>query len=140
MPLYLQSLEKAIESLEKAVQIAQDEELASRLDASQQELMESGVIQRFEFTFELAWKMIQRWIRVNLSPESADTRTKKDLFRIAAQQGLIADPGQWFQYHEARNVSSHTYDENLAESVFETAIHFAVDVRALLNELRNRND
>jgi nucleotidyltransferase substrate binding protein (TIGR01987 family) len=140
LPLYLQSLEKAIESLEKAVQIALDEEFTGKLDASQQELMESGVIQRFEFTFELAWKIIQRWIRVNLSPESADTRTQKDLFRITAQQGLIADPEQWFQYHEARNVSSHTYDEELAESVFETAIHFAVDVRSLLNELRNRND
>jgi len=140
LPLYLQSLEKAIESLEKAVQIAQDEAFTGKLDASQQELMESGVIQRFEFTFELAWKMIQRWIRMNLSPESADTRTKKDLFRVAAQQGLIADPEQWFQYHAARNVSSHTYDEDLAESVYKTAIRFTADVRSLLNELKNRDD
>lgn len=102
--------------------------------------MESGVIQRFEFTYELAWKMIQRWIRMNVSLEAAEPLTRKDLFRIAARQSLITDPEQWFQYHIARNVSSHTYDESLAETVFETAVRFATDARMLLNELLKRND
>ncbi len=66
--------------------------------------------------------MIRRWIQINLSPESAEPRTKKDLFRIATREGLIDSPQAWFQYNEARNLTSHTYDERNAETVYRKAV------------------
>jgi len=73
-----------------------------------QEAFRDSVIKRFEYTYELSWKMMQRWIGENVSPDAPDTMTRKDLYRLAAQKKLIDDPNKWFQYHQARNVSSHT--------------------------------
>ena len=85
--------------------------------------------------------MLQRWIKNNISPEEAEhPRTRKELFRIAARKGLIQDPTAWFEYAEARNMTSHTYDENNALSVFETAKKFLPDAELLLSKLGELND
>jgi len=141
MSLDLRSLEKAITAMQQILERAEDPALAARLDEITLKAIRSGAIQHFEFTFDLAWKFIQRWIRTNLTPEDADfPRTRKELFRIAARHGLIADPLPWFAYAEARNITSHTYDEAAAEKVYRTAQRFIEDARYLLDQLEKRND
>lgn len=106
-----------------------------------QTAIRAGVIQHFEFTYELCWKFIQRWIRMNKTPEDADcARTRKELFRMAARYGLIADPTPWFAYGEARNITSHTYNEETAEAVYEAALQFVADAKYLLAQLEKFND
>ncbi len=106
-----------------------------------QETLRAGVIQNFEVAYEQSWKMLQRWMRNNISPEEAEhPRTRKELFRIAARKGLIQDPTPWFEYAEARNMTSHTYDEDNAVCVFETAKKFASDADFLLRRLEELND
>lgn len=140
MALDLTSMEKAVASLGNAVTVVDEEVSAGRCDDRVLETLKAGVIQNFEFTYEISWKMIQRWIRLNVSPDDAEPRTKKDLFRIAADKGLIADPQPWFEYIEARNLTTHTYDRAKAEKVVEAAIRFLDDAAALLAELKRRND
>ena len=101
----------------------------------------AGAIQHFEFTYELCWKFMQRWISVNVGHNEAEHyRTRKDLFRLAARRGLIADPLPWFDYGDARNVTSHTYAEEKARLVYDTALRFVTDARDFLARLEGLND
>ncbi len=140
MPLYLQSLEKAIKSLEEAVQITQDEEHFLKFDTPLCEVLKSGVIKRFTFTYEISCKAIQRWLRLNISPEASEPRSRRDLFRIAAQHALIEDPEHWFDYDVAWHESYHTYNEFSLETVFAKSVQLVVEVRFLLDVLRRNYD
>ncbi len=139
MPLELESLKKAIDALRRSVRAA-DENIAG-LNADLQETVKAGVVQNFEVTYELCWKFIQRWIRNNLSPEDADfPRSRKELFRIAARSGLVSDPLPWFEFGEARNLTSHTYDAGQAAAAYEAARRFLPHAEELHARLEERND
>jgi len=141
MMLDLTSLEKAVAALRKAVDASRSSDLLDKLSADQQELVRSGVIQHFEFTYELCWKFIQRWLRENVTAMDADhPRTRKELFRLAAQHYLITDPLAWFSYTDARNLTAHTYDRQKAEQVYMNAIRFVDDAQYLLKQLQEHND
>jgi nucleotidyltransferase substrate binding protein (TIGR01987 family) len=140
MTLDLSSYRKAVASLEALLARTTDDGFMARLDEVGQQGMRAGVIQHFEFTYELAWKFVRRWIAINRSPEQADPRSRKDLFRLAAREGLVADPEPWFEYGEARNLTSHTYDEATAERIYAVAVRFVADARDLLARLEAAND
>lgn len=124
-----------LDPLEKAVY-----QLRSGLDQSHadpdNELLRDGVIQRFEYTMDLSWKMIQRYLKHIAQVEESSIRTKKDLFREAGRLRLIGNVEAWFGYYEARNETSHTYDLQIAESVFKQAELFLPDAIALLEALK----
>ncbi|WP_432823391.1 nucleotidyltransferase substrate binding protein [Trichloromonas sp.] len=138
--LDLSSLQKAIGSLDSLLLRVRDDAFMAGLDEVLQKGLRAGVIQNFEFTFELCWKFIQRWIRLNRSPEDAEPLVRKDLFRMAARYGLVSDPTLWFDYAEARNLTSHTYDENRAQEVYNVAVGFIDEARYLLAQLEKTND
>ena len=141
MKLDLSSLRKAVDSLEKTLKVSKNKILAVKLDNDVKDAIRAGVIQNFEFTYELCWKFMRRWLRENADVEAAENpRTRKELFRLAARFGLIKEPLSWFSYSDARNLTSHTYDENKAESVYETAVGFLGDARYLLDRLQEHND
>lgn len=119
---------------------AEDDKLMGSLDEVTQNAIRAGVIQHFEFTYELSWKFIQRWLRLNASASDAEPLTRRELFRTAARYGLITDPQPWFGYSESRNLTSHTYDRAVAERVYAVAGRFLADSRFLLEQLELRND
>jgi len=134
MTLNLAPLEDALKSLKIAVNLYQE---SHNKPLMIQDAFRDSVIKRFEYTYELSWKMMQRWIRENVSPEASDTLTRKDLYRLAAQKQLIDDPNKWFQYHQARNVSSHTYNQSNAETALKAAIDVVPDIQFLIGQLKN---
>ena len=137
MNLYLDSLTKSINALERSVKTA------SSLDTSDDDLRETvraGVIQNFEVAYEQCWKMMKRWLEENIGRTYVDGVARRELFRLAAESRLITDVERWMDYHTARNQTSHTYDEATAQSVFEEATHFADDARQLLRALEAYND
>jgi len=141
MKLDLSSLQKAVESLQKTIKVSEDKTFTDGLDENAKEAIRAGVIQNFEFTYELCWKFIRRWLKENADVEEAEyPRTRKELFRLAARFGLIKEPLSWFSYGDARNLTSHTYDEDKAETVYETAVDFIEDAKYLLERLQERND
>ncbi len=141
MALDLTSLRKAVTALGDVLDRCEDEAVTSGLDPVTRNALRAGAIQHFEFTFELCWKFMQRWLRHNAeSEEAARPRTRKDLFRMAARWGLIDDPIPWFRYAEARNLTSHTYNEDEAARVYAVARSFLGDARALLARLEQAND
>lgn len=92
------------------------------------EIHRDAAIQRFEFTFELAWKTIQEYIR----DQGLDCKSPKNCLRTAAEIGLIKNLKIWFKYLEARNLIAHTYNEKLADEVYRKAVKFSAGVDNLL--------
>ena len=138
MKLELTSLENATASLERSIQAAST--FAAMLPPELKETVRSGIIQNFEVAYELSWKMMKRWLEANLSAESVDGVTRRELFRQAAENRLIDDVDLWMSFHAARNETSHTYDDKTAEEISDRAQHFAAAAQALLSSLRSRND
>lgn len=77
------------------------------------DLDRDGVIQRFEFTFELVWKVIQEYAM----EEGLEVASPREAFRTAADLGLIKDPVVWFEFLKDRNRTTHLYDEKEAKDV-----------------------
>lgn len=101
------------------------------------ELERDGVIQRFEYTFELCWKSIRKLL---LEQGRNDVSSSpKPLFRDAHQENFITELDCWFRYVEARNRTSHTYNKKTAEEVFADIQDFGINARKLLNKLNERN-
>jgi len=86
------------------------------------ELSLEAVIQRFEYTYELCWKMLKRRIELDSpNPAAVDAMSFKDLLRDGAERGLIEDVEKWMIYRDQRNITARTYDEQKAASVHRTA-------------------
>ena len=138
MKLDLTSLESAVASLERSITAATVHEAA--LPPDLKDTVRSGIIQNFEVAYELSWKMMKRWLEMNISAESVDGVTRRELFRQAAENRLITDVDLWMRFHSSRNETSHTYDNGTAEEVSATAKHFVSAAQSLLTALRARND
>ncbi|MFN3412507.1 MAG: nucleotidyltransferase substrate binding protein [Thermoanaerobaculum sp.] len=130
--LELSPLARAVASLQRGL---------SRWQANpEDEELRDAVIQRFEFTFELAWKFVRRQLAQELpSPRDLSLMSFQELFREAARRGLIRDPEQWFFFRYCRNLTSHTYDPAKAKEVADAAGPFLQEAQALLSELKTRN-
>jgi nucleotidyltransferase substrate binding protein (TIGR01987 family) len=131
MKLDFSSLKKAAKSLGRAI--------ARTQKAPSDEELRDAVIQRFEYTYELACKMMKRQIeQESPNPAEIDQLSFKDLLRTAAEKGIVADVEAWLVYRDQRNITSHTYDEKEAKSVYETALKFYKDAEILLSNLEKR--
>ncbi|MGN0162045.1 MAG: HI0074 family nucleotidyltransferase substrate-binding subunit [Candidatus Ornithomonoglobus sp.] len=78
-----------------------------------------GVIQRFEFTAELAWETIREYL---LSENVSDINTPKAVMREAFSADVINDEQGWIQILNDRNSTSHIYDEDDAAEIYERII------------------
>ena len=138
--LDLSSLEKAIASLVQLNERVSDEKFMSQQDQVVYLGLQAGLIQNLEFTYELCWKIIKRWLEVNVNPESVDGVTRRELFRLAAENRLIDDVDEWMNYHAARNLTSHQYCRALADETLTVIADFCRAAQRLLDNLKARND
>lgn len=74
-----------------------------------------GLIQRFEFTFELAWKLMKSY--AEYQGVDKEIMGSRDAVRWAFDCGLIIGSDVWMEMIKRRNDTSHTYDENTAAEV-----------------------
>lgn len=102
---------KAFAQLENAVEQAKKNSL--------NELEQQGLIQRFEFTHELAWNVLKDYFTHQGNTFITGSR---DATREAFNVGLIADGEGWMEMIKSRNLSSHTYNEDVAKSIVHNII------------------
>lgn len=140
MSLELESFETAVTALKQVFAKSEDKSFMASLDSVAQHAIRSGAIQHFEVTYELCWKLMKRWLESNVSPGMAEGVTRREFFRLAAEQRLISDVERWMHYHAARNETSHTYNEPTAEKVYSVIRDFVEDADALLATLKARNN
>ncbi len=78
------------------------------------ELEEQGLIQAFEYTYELAWNTIKDFYE---NQGEINIQGSRDAFRLAFNRGLIKDGEIWLDMVKSRTKTSHTYNEELAKEI-----------------------
>ncbi|MCB0370138.1 MAG: nucleotidyltransferase substrate binding protein [Bdellovibrionales bacterium] len=105
--------------------------LEEAISQKKNDFIRDSVIQRFEFSVELAWKTCKKVM-------GSSSVAPKDIIREMAQSGYIDNPEEWILAIDMRNLSSHTYKEELAEKVYNFACNFITDLKALLVILESK--
>lgn len=96
-------------------------------DKTEQE--KAGIIQAFEYSFELTWKIMKRL----LEERGRVANSPKETFRMAALEGFISDPEIWFEFLQKRNLTVHTYNNEYADNVISICESFSNEVKSFLN-------
>jgi nucleotidyltransferase substrate binding protein (TIGR01987 family) len=102
----LQSFSAALRQLSKAVALRRTRDLS--------ELEQLGLIQAFEFTHELAWKVMKDHLR---SLGNTQVLASRDSTRAAFAAELVVDGDGWLSMIESRNLSLHTYKQDIANTL-----------------------
>ena len=122
--------EQAYAQLEKAVELSKKRPLS--------ELEEQGIIQAFEFTHELAWNVLKDFL------EEQGVRGlygSKDSSREAFKRGLIENGDTWMGMIQSRNLTSHTYNRNIAQKIVQTILeNYYMEFGRLLAGLTSKID
>lgn len=84
------------------------------LVAEPTEFNQDAGIQRFEFTFELSWKLIKSLVEF----KGRSCASPRDCIRLAADMEIVNDPESWIAFLNDRNVLSHTYKQEFAKQVY----------------------
>ena len=90
-----------------------------------------SAIQRFEFTFELAWKAVATVAEA----QGVDARSPREAFKRAFALGWIDEEDVWLRMLDDRNRTTHTYNETVAEEIFKRLPVYAGALRALSKAL-----
>ncbi len=131
------ALQKAINSLKMSLLV--HKEYAKGENIALDFTLQSGVIQNFEFTYEVCWKFLKRWLAENLGKSSVEGLSRRALFRLSVEYRLIESVDTWMIYHRARNETSHTYDPKIALEVFGVTECFLSDAENLLSNLQKKS-
>ena len=91
-----------------------NQKLKEGIEQAKDELDKDGVIQRFEFTFELLWKAL----KIYLEYQGIIIKTPRDSFVEAFRIDLISDEKIFLDMLEDRNNTSHIYDKETSEKIF----------------------
>ena len=115
---YKKALEKLQQSIEYIREDYQNEE--DNLDEVLNEMMKEGLIQRFEYTHELAWNVMKDYAYYQGNTEIGGSR---DATREAFKMNLIKNEHLWMEMIQNRNRTSHTYDKETAEEIYAAIIN-----------------
>ena len=102
------------------------------LKSAKTELERDGVIQRFEFTYELVWKTLKRILKF----KGLEFSSPRDVFRESAKQGLINNIEIWFKFIKKRNLTVHTYNADCANEIFKSLPTFEKELDEFLNLIK----
>jgi nucleotidyltransferase substrate binding protein (TIGR01987 family) len=124
-------------SLERAIQRLDEGWLRYQQDISDTQIRD-GLIQRFEFTYEISHKMLKRHLEMTSpSPALFDGMNFSDLIRSGNERGLLlGNWPQWRTYRDMRARTSHTYDEAIALEVVAGIPAFQQEAAFLLDRLQ----
>jgi nucleotidyltransferase substrate binding protein (TIGR01987 family) len=116
------------------------EGLARCAQEPEDEQLRDGLIQRFEFTYELCHKTLRRYLRETApSPEEFEGLPFADLIRAGNARGLLrADWPAWRRFRELRGRTSHVYDAAAALAVVSAIPEFFAEAEHLSDELQRR--
>ena len=102
------------------------------------EVQIDGIIQRFEFTFELAWKTIKEYLGfMGIKDEIVGP---KGILKTAFEEGIIYDGDLWIKMMEARNSMSHRYDYEESRKIYNDIKNTYVSLLEKLSNKLNRGE
>lgn len=132
MKLDLTSFSRAIASLTEGL---------NEYAHNKNDFIRDACIQRFEHTYELAWKMLKRYLATtSANPVEVDEMSFQNLIRTGSEKSLLlSDWETWSLYRKARSTTSHAYNEIKAQEVFAQIPGFLVEAQFLLKKLQAQN-
>ncbi len=119
----LLKLEKAVRKLQLAL-----------LQPETEELSIDGIIQRFEFSFELCWKAMKDV----LLEQGVEVKFPKEALQKSYAAGWIDDEKLWLAMLEDRDETSHTYDEEIAKAIYERVKLYCPELTRVSGLLREK--
>ena len=127
--LHLEPLARASGALRSA--------LVRCAQAPHDDLLRDGCIQRFERSYELAWKMSKRQLEVSAAdPVAVDRLSFRDLIRAGGEAGLVrGELTKWLGFRTARGTTSHVHDARKAALVLTAIPAFLAEAEDLLARL-----
>ena len=127
----IEKIQSQIDTLEQALKRLKE---AAQLEPL--EIHKDGTIQRFEFCFELSWKLMQSFVQFS----GMECQSPRNCIRISAQLDFIENPEDWIKYLESRNLTVHLYDQETADMVYNKAKEFISDAQSLLETVKEQLD
>ncbi len=130
--------EQRLENFEKAAGLL-SEAVSDRSIDTLSALEQEGVVQRFEYTFELAWKSVKDY----LEHQGLDLgeRSPRAVIKAAFSAGVLKDGQAWIDMLSHRNLMSHTYDQaRFAEAVLAIKDRYVAQLGEALTYLNERRD
>lgn len=119
------NLQKAFNLLKEAV------EVYPNLSVIEQE----GMVQRFEYTFELAWKTLKDFLEY----QNMQTNFPREVIKLAFQSNIIINGEIWLQMLENRNIIAHTYnEENFNKITNAIANVYFMEIQKLVEWLKQQ--
>lgn len=94
------------------------DDIKNQLDTSQtilNDVLKEGIIQRFEYTHELAWNLMKDYAEYQ---GNANIRGSRDATREAFKMGIISKSEIWMDMIQSRNLTSHTYNQETADEIY----------------------
>ena len=130
--LDITSFEKALNSLKEVIEVYNSDKTNL--------IIRDSMIQRFEYTYSIALKMIKRFFSQGAFVlENIEGMTFNEMIRQANKMELLkSNLEKWDDFRQKRNLTSHTYDENVAMAVALVIEDFAIEVDFLLNSLKEK--
>ena len=112
--------------------------LKEALAQNEDEFIRDAIIQRFEFTFETAWKAMYRWLRARGNDVDEEVYS---VIPMGFERRLVSDEKGWGDMRRFRNKTSHTYNEDMAIEVAAFVRQEAVGLfEALAQTLQDRTE
>lgn len=104
------------------------------------DIVRDSVIQRFEFTYSIVLKTLKKYFEgVAFVMEDVQQMTFNQVIRVANQLDLLHfELDKWTEFRQMRNLTSHTYDEEVARKVVAVVPDFCEEVGYLLKQLRSK--
>lgn len=135
----MRSVKPRIEPFERAIQRLEEGLARYEADTTDTQIRD-GLIQRFEFTYELGHKVLKRYLEhASANPDQFDSMTFQDLIRTANEQDLLlGNWPDWRVFRDMRARTSHTYNEDVALEVVGGIPRFLAEAVYLRDKLRKR--
>lgn len=87
------------------------------------DLAKEGLVQRFEYTFELAWKTLKDF----LESQGEDVKFARDVIKKGFNTEIIVKGEVWLEMLQKRNLMAHTYNENHFNEVLDSIVNTYYD-------------
>lgn len=127
----LEDFEKSVRRLIEAVELAE-----KKKDTELYLFLRDSAIQRFEFTFEIFWKLVRTAVR---EFEGVECNSPKSCMRELFKNGYVGEEEvtQLFEMVDDRNLTAHTYNEELAEELFKKLKDYAELMNSVVGRIKN---
>lgn len=106
------NFQRSLKQLDNAMALMKERDLS--------ELEQQGVVQAFEYNYELAWNVLKDFYEYQ---GELNIQGSRDAIRVAFNRGLIANGKVWMDMIKSRALTVHTYNQEVTEKILEDVVH-----------------